>query len=163
MLCTIVLSAVLMAGLFLLLFAGVALIQDKKYFTSAPKDIWEAILPHEERFPGAHVLGWALGIAAMLMMLGAVLYAGWDGMQNSFAYMHFFVRYVTMFLLLEAFDILFFDLFLLTHSRFYQHYYPETEGCAGFHRFGFNWKSHLAAIVLCPLAAAVLAYVCTLL
>ena len=28
-------------------------------------------------------------------------------------------------------------------SHFFQHYYPETEGCAGYHSFGFNRKEHL--------------------
>lgn len=48
MLLTIILSVIVMAGLFLMLIAGVAFIQDKKYFTSAPKDVQNAILPREE-------------------------------------------------------------------------------------------------------------------
>ena len=45
---TIILSLVVMLGLFLMLIAGVAFIQDKKYFTSAPKDVQESLLPKKE-------------------------------------------------------------------------------------------------------------------
>ena len=60
MLLTVVLSLVMMASLFLMLYAAVALVQDKRLFTSAPKDIQAAVQPKAERFPGAHVLGWFL-------------------------------------------------------------------------------------------------------
>lgn len=36
---TLLLSIILMAALFLMIFAAVALVQDKRLFTSAPKDI----------------------------------------------------------------------------------------------------------------------------
>ena len=39
---TLLLSTIMMAGLFLLLFVGVALIQDNKYFTTAPRDIYDS-------------------------------------------------------------------------------------------------------------------------
>ena len=32
--------------------------------------------------------------------------------------------------------------FLITKSHFFQHYLPETEGCAGYHRFGYNHSAH---------------------
>ncbi len=159
---TLFLAFIMMAGLFLLLFAGVAFIQDKKLFTSAPKDVWEAIQPHPERFRGAHALGWTLGVAALMMMVGAVVYGGANGVQNHFGYWQFFGRFAVMFLLLEAFDVLFFDLFLLTHSHFYQHYYPETEGCRGFHQFGYNWMDHVKTTVMAIVAAFALAAICLL-
>jgi hypothetical protein len=33
---------------------------------------------------------------------------------------------------------------LLTKTHFFQHFYPETEGCEGYHRFGFKRKGQLA-------------------
>ena len=48
---TIILSVAMMVGLFLLLWAAVALIQNKKFFTSAPKEAQAVIQPKEERFP----------------------------------------------------------------------------------------------------------------
>lgn len=159
---TILLSFLMMAGLFLMLYAGVALIQDKKYFSSAPKDIVAVIRPRKERFPGAHMLGWFLMAVSVFLIVMALILAGIDGHRSGFNRLQFFTRYLIMFLLLKLFDILFFDLFLLTHSHFYQHFYPETEGCAGFHSFGFNWKSHVIQILACIPVSFLLAWICTL-
>ena len=57
---TILCAVMMMAGLFIMLYAGVALIQDKRFFTSAPKEVQAAVQPRDERFPGAHALGWFL-------------------------------------------------------------------------------------------------------
>lgn len=52
-----------MAGYFLLLYAGVGLIQEKRFSGSAPKENPDAIPDRKpERFPGAHILGWTLGV-----------------------------------------------------------------------------------------------------
>ena len=75
----VTLMAILMiiAGYFLLLYAGVGLIQDKRFFGSAPKENLEAIPDHKpERFPGAHAVGWCLGVAALLLMVGAFVLGG---------------------------------------------------------------------------------------
>lgn len=58
MIVTFILSFILMAALFFMIWAAVALIQSKKLFTTAPKNIHAAALEHAERFPGARVLGW---------------------------------------------------------------------------------------------------------
>lgn len=163
MLLTVMLACLMMAGLFLMIFAAVALIQDKRMFTSAPKDIQEAIHPRtEQRFPGAHALGWLLLVVAAALILGPLVAAGWDGMHRGYGYWQLFGRYLTMLLLVKAFDILFLDWFLLCHSHFYQRYYPETEGCAGFSSFGFNAKSHVVQTVLFVPLSLGLAGVCML-
>ena len=48
---TILLAIIFILSVCLLLYAAVALIQDKRFFTTAPKDIQEAALDHPERFP----------------------------------------------------------------------------------------------------------------
>lgn len=160
---TLILSLILMAALFLMLFAAVALVQDRRFFKSAPKDIQAAVLEHEEPFHGARAIGWALLAIAILIFPAAFLYGAWDGLQNDFTFWQFAGRFLAMLYLLKAFDIIFLDWFLLTKSHFFQHYYPETEGCAGYHQFGFNRKEQLARIVLYPFIALLLAWVCTLL
>ncbi len=70
MIITLVLSVVMMAGLFLMLLAAVAFVQDKRLFSSAPKDVQRVIQPREERFPGAHAIGWLLIILSLIMMIG---------------------------------------------------------------------------------------------
>ncbi len=66
-----------MALLFLLLWAAVALVQSKKLFGTAPKDIQAAVLEHEERFPGARILGWTALVICALAFLSAFVYAGY--------------------------------------------------------------------------------------
>ena len=157
---TLFLSIILMAALFLMIFAAVALVQDKRLFTSAPKDIQTAITEHKERFPRARLLGWKLLIIAALAFPGAFLYGALDGIQRGYDFWQFFARFLAMLYLLKAFDIIFLDWFLLTKAHFYQHYFPETEGCAGYRQFGFNRKQQIGKIVLFPLIALLLARIC---
>lgn len=74
MLLTLILSIILMAAFFLMLFAAVALVQDRRLFKSAPKDIQAVVLEHKERFRGARVIGWILLIIAVLTLPSAFLY-----------------------------------------------------------------------------------------
>ena len=67
---TLLASFLVMAAYFLLLYAGVGLIQEKKFFSSAPREVFAAVPERKaERFRGAHILGWYLGILAMLLFL----------------------------------------------------------------------------------------------
>lgn len=68
-----------------------------------------------------------------------------------------------MLYLLKAFDIICSDWFLLTRSHFFRHYYPETEGCTGYHFFGFNRKEQLTRIILSPFVSMLPAWICTVL
>ena len=154
---TLMLSLVLIIALCLLVYAATVLIQNRKLFTTAPKDIQAAALDHPERFPGAHALGWLLAIISVLMMLGAFICAGYDGIRQGFTVREYFFRFLTMLYLWKAFDIICLDWLLLTKSHFFQHYWPETEGCAGYHQFGFNRKEQLTRIIVFPLIAALLA------
>lgn len=61
---TILGTLMIMVGYFLLLYAGVGLIQDKRFFSSAPKENPAVIPDKKKRFRGAHILGWMLGIFA---------------------------------------------------------------------------------------------------
>ena len=80
------LTLVFILSVCLLLYAAVALIQDRRFFTTAPKDIQAAAIEHPERFPGAHALGWVLAIISLLAMIGAFVYGGWDGVKNGFSF-----------------------------------------------------------------------------
>ena len=163
MLVTLFLSLTLMAALFLMIFAAVALVQDRRLFKSAPKDIQAAALEHKEPFRGARAIGWTLLIIAVLLFPAAFLYGAWDGLRHDFSFWQFAVRFLAMLYLMKAFDIIFLDWFLLTRSHFYQHFYPETEGCAGYRQFGFNRKEQLARIIVFPFVALLAAWICTLL
>ena len=166
MILTIGLSIMMMAGLFLMLWGGVGFLQDKRFFSSAPKEELDVIpdkLP--ERFRGQHAVGWLMILFSLLLMGGAIVLTAWDGIRNSFTFWQFFARFIFMLLALKAFDIVFFDWILLCNAgfNFFPHYYPETKAVLGRHLFGYNWKTHLAHIIAFPFVAAFLSWICTLL
>ena len=157
MLLTLLLSLIFILAVCILLYAAVGLIQNKKLFTTAPKDIQAAAADHPERFPGAHVLGWKLAILALLLMIGTFVYGGWDGVQSGFSFWQHFFRFAVMLYLWKVFDIVCLDWLLLTKSHFFQHFYPETEGCEGYHSFGFNRKGQIIRLAVFPFVAALMA------
>ncbi len=157
---TILLGLVLMADLFALLWIAVALVQEKWLFTSAPKDIQQKIQQHPERIPHQRWLGRRLLIMAAVIYVMTYIYGGYDGIIRGFSFADFFMRFLIMSYMLKAFDMVFFDWFLLTRSHFFQHYYPETEGCAGYSSFGFNIRQQLTMIALYPLLSALFSLIC---
>ena len=97
-----------------------------------------------------------------MLYVGIYVYGAYDGIRNDFGFWQFFIRFLIMSYLLKAFDIIAFDWYLLTKSRFFQHYYPETERCEGYHSFGFNRKEQLTRIILYPFLCAFLSLICVL-
>ena len=49
---TILFAVIMMIGLFLLLWAGVGFIQNKDFFSSCPKEVFDVIEQKEKRFCG---------------------------------------------------------------------------------------------------------------
>ncbi len=159
---TFLLSVIMMAGLFLMLYSGVGLIQDKRFFTSAPLEVQNAVTNHSERFKGAHALGWVLTAVSVGMLVGAPVYACYDGLRNGYSFMQIFVRLLIMLWGLKAFDIIVFDWILLCNSGFFPHFYPEVKEVLGPHLFGYNRKEHLTHFILSVPVSLILAAVCTL-
>lgn len=161
MLLTILLSITTMAGLFLMLWSGVAFIQDKRFFSSAHPDILEIITPKKERFKGQHILGFILAFIAVAMNIGAIAIGIWDGMRNGFTFSQQFLRLGLMVILLKLYDIIFFDWILLCNSGFFPRYYPETRRVIGRHMFGYNKVSHLIHTAVYLAVAALLSFLFT--
>ena len=165
MLLTVLFSIMAMAGLLLLLWAEVGFIQDKRFASSAPEEEL-AVIPDTkpERFRGQHALGWAMAVAALALMAGALWLGAWDGIRHGFTWGQFFARFLAMFWMVKAFDIGFFDWVLLCHQgfHFFPHYYPEVKEVLGPHLFGYNRRTHLAHIVGSVPLSALLAWGCTL-
>ncbi len=164
MLLTVFLSIVFCAAITLMLLSAVAFIQDKKFFSSAPKEAQEVLLPRDnELFYGAKTIGWTLMVFSILMILGVGVVSIWDGFRNGFTFLQFFTRFVTIFTIYKLYDMICFDYFLLMKFHFFQHYYPEVGSVYPLKKYGYNIKSQLLKLlIIFPAASALAAWVCTL-
>ena len=161
---SVFLAIVFCAAITLLLISAVAFIQNKRFFSSAPKEALEVLKPrNEELFYGARTTGWVLMIISILMILGVGAVSIWDGFRSSFSFIQFFLRFVTIFTVYKAYDMIFFDWFLLCKFHFFQHYYPEVESVYSGRKYGYNIKSQLLKLlVIFPAVSALAAWICTL-
>ena len=164
MLLTIFLAIVFCAAITLLLISAVAFVQDTRFFSSAPKEALELLKPrNEELFFGARAMGWVLIILSVLMILGVGVISIWDGFRSGFSFLQFFLRFVLIFTIYKAYDMFFFDWFLLCRFRFFQYYYPEVAPVYDGRKYGFNIKSQLLKLlVIFPAVSALAAWICTL-
>ncbi|MBR1584936.1 MAG: hypothetical protein IJ662_05290 [Clostridia bacterium] len=162
---TIFLALVVCGAITLLLVAAVAFVQDTRLFSSAPKEAQEVLKPREkELFYGARLMGWVLMVISAVTILGVGAIAIWDGVRNGFAFWQFFLRFVIIFTIYKAYDMIFFDWFLLCKFHFFQHYYPEVERVYNGRKYGYNLKSQLLKLlVIFPAISALAAWICTLL
>ncbi len=164
MLLTIFLAIVFCAAISIMLLSAVAFIQDKKFFSSAPKAAQDAVQPRqEELFYGARTIGWTLMIFSFLMILGVGVVSIWDGLRSDFTFFQFFLRFILIFTIYKLYDMICFDYFLLMKFKFFQHYYPELETVYANRKYGYNIKSQLLKLlVIFPAASAIAARICTL-
>ncbi len=163
MLLTIFLAIVFCAAISIMLLSAVAFIQDKKFFSSAPKEAQDAVQPRqEELFYGARTIGWTLMIFSFLMILGVGVVSIWDGLRSDFTFFQFFLRFILIFTIYKLYDMICFDYFLLMKFKFFQHYYPELETVYANRKYGYNIKSQLLKLlVIFPVASALAAWICT--
>lgn len=165
MLLTVFLAIVFCAAITLMLLAAVAFIQDKKFFSSAPKEAQEVIQPRmEELFFGARTIGWTLMAFSFIMILGVGVTSIWDGFRSEFTFRQFFLRFVIIFTIYKIYDMVCFDYFLLMKFKFFQYYFPEVESVYEGRKYGYNIKSQLLKLlVIFPAASALAAWICSLL
>ncbi len=163
MLLTIFLAIVFCAAISLMMLSAVAFIQDKKLFSSAPKEAREAILPREhELFYGARIIGRTLMIFSILMIAGVGVISIWDGFRSGFTFLQFFLRFVSIFTIYKIYDMICFDYFLLMKYQFFQFYYPEVKSVYSDRKYGYNIKSQLLKLfIIFPAASALAAWICT--
>ena len=164
MLLTVFLAIVFCAAMTMLLMSAVAFVQDDRFFSSAPKEARKLIKPRDrELFYGARTMGWVMMIISVLLILGAGVVSIWDGFRSGYSFMGFFLRFLSIFTIYKAYDMIFFDWFLLCRFHFFQHYYPETGPALIGRKYGFNIKSQLLKLlVIFPAASALAAWICTL-
>lgn len=163
MLLTVFLAVAFCAAITLMLISAVTMIQNEKFLSSAPKEALELLKPrNEEAFSGARKMGWVLMTISVLLILGVGVISIWDGFRNSYTFWQFFLRFVLIFTIYKAYDMIFFDWFLLCKFRFFQFYYPEVEPVYNGRKYGYNLKSQLLKlIVIFPAASALAAWICS--
>ena len=164
MLLTIFLAIIFSGAITLLLISAVAFVQDKKFFSSAPKEALEVFIPRDkELFYGARTMGWVLLIIGVLMILGVGVISIWDGFKSGYTFIQFFLRFVLILTIYKAYDMIFFDWLLLCKFHFFQYYYPEIESVYEGRKYGYNIKSQLLKLfVIFPAASALAAWICSL-
>ena len=113
------------------------------------KDVQEKLKPRLENQPMTfkRMVGWFILIGFILGYIALFIYGGIDGKRHGFTFWQFFQRFFTMGAIIKIFDIVCLDYFLLTKSHFFQHYFPETEGCEGWKQFGYNRSQQLKQCV----------------
>lgn len=165
MLLTIFLAIVFCVAITIMLFAAVAFIQDKKFFSSAPKEAVEAIKQRDkELFYGAKTIGWTLMVFSLLLILGTGVVSIWDGFRSGYTFIQFFIRFYLIFAIYKIYDMICFDYFLLMKYHFFQFYFPEVEKVYTGRKYGYNIKSQLLKLlVIFPAASVLVAWICTLL
>ena len=126
-----------------------------------PEDIQEKLKPRLESLAVTprRVVGRILFVLIVLGMLCVYIYAGWDGIRNSFSYGEHLLRLLCIGMGVKLLDIIGFDWFVMTKTHFFQRYFPETEGCAGWQRFGYNRAQQFRQCLLILLAAPITAAV----
>lgn len=160
---TILLTIGMMVLLFLMIWSATATLPYKGLAKNLPVDVQEMLKPRLDYLPMSRkrILGWIILILLLLMMIGILIYAGIDGIRRNYSFGQFLLRFLIMLLGNKAFDIIGLDFFLLTKTHFFQHYLPETEGCAGWKNFGYNRKEQAKQCIMIPIFCLIMAGVFT--
>lgn len=164
MILTIFLTIIFCVAITLMMFSAVAFIQNKKFFSSAPKEAQEVIIERKnEIFYGARAIGWMLMIMSFLMIAGVGVISIWDGFRCNYTFIQFFLRFVSIFTVYKLYDMIYFDYFLLMKFKLFQYYFPEIESVYANRKYGYNIKSQLLKLfIIFPSASALAAWICTL-
>ena len=164
MILTLFLAVVFCAAMAMMLFAAVAFIQDNKFFSTAPKEAREVLIQRDkELFYGARTIGWTLMFISILMILGVVIIAVWDGLRSQFTFWQFFMRFILILIIYKLCDMALIDNFLLLKFHFFQYYYPEAADVMDGRKYGFNIRSQLLKLfIIFPALSALAAWICTL-
>ena len=126
-----------------------------------PEDVQEKLRPRVESLPFSfkRFVGWVILILLCAGYIALFIIGGIDGMRNGFTFWQFFLRFFIVGVSVKVFDIVGLDYILLTKTHFFQHYFPETEGCAGWKDFGYNRKQQLRQIIMIPIGSLICALI----
>ncbi len=165
MLVTVVLSLTGCAAFFLMILGVTVTLPSPKLISFFPEDVQERIRPRVENKPMTfkRFMGWVILVAFCLFYIGIMVCGAADGLKNDYSFWQFLLRFLIIGAVMKVFDIVFFDWFILTKTEFFQHFFPETAGCAGWKDFGFNRKQQIRQCVSIPVCCLIFAVICSLL
>ena len=160
---TILLSLAGCALLFFGIWGMTVTMPTKLLARNFPEDVQERLKPRLDSLPISprRVLGWIILILFCLAYIGLFIIGGIDGLRREFSFRQFLVRFLIIGAMIKAFDIGVLDWFLLTKTHFFQHYFPETDGCTGWQDFGYNRKQQVRQCVMILIGSAVMAWAFT--
>ncbi len=163
MMLTLVLSATGCILLFLCILGVTVMMPTGRLVKNFPEDVQESLRPRIESLPMSpkRILGWIILILFLAGYIGLFIVGGLDGKKHGFTFLQFFARFFTICAVIKAFDIICLDYFLLTKTRFFQHYFPETEGCEGWQNFGYNRKQQTRQCILILIGSLITAWIFT--
>ena len=158
---TFILAIAGCAFLFLAIWVATLTLPFKALARNFPKDVQERLKPRLDNLPMSRkrIIGGILTVLLCLGWLAVFIVGGIDGLHHQFSFRQFLVRFLVIGITVKAFDIICLDYFLLTKTHFFQHYLPETEGCAGWQQFGYNRKQqfrHCIVMLIGCLASALI-------
>lgn len=162
---TLILSLAGCVLLFLGIWGVTVTMPTKLLAKNFPEDVQEKLRPRIESLPISpkRVLGWVILVLFLFGYIGLFIFGGIDGMKHGFTFEQFFLRFFIIGAVIKAFDIIGLDYFLITKTHFFQHYFPETEGCQGWQDFGYNRKQQIRQCVMIVVGSAFAAWIFTLL
>ena len=165
MLLTAVLSLAGCIAFFLMILGVTVTLPSPMLISFFPEDVQERLRPRVENQPMTvkRAMGWVMLAAFCLFYIGISVYGASDGIKNDYSFWQFLLRFLIIGAAMKVFDIVFFDYFILTRTRFFQHFFPETEGCKGWKDFGFNRKQQIRQCVALVVLSLIVAFICTLL
>ena len=160
---TILLAFLGCALLFLMIWEATVTMPFSALVKNFPLDVQERLKPRIESLPltPKRVVGGILLVIIILAWFGLFVIAGLDGKANGFEYWDYAIRFLIIGIAVKVFDIVGLDYFLLTKTKFFQHYFPETEGCAGWNQFGYNRKQQIRQCIIIPICCLLSALVFT--
>ena len=153
MILTIVLAFSGCVLLFLMIWEATVTMPFATLAKNFPKDVQEKLKPRIENLPltPKRVIGGIVLVVLILAWLALFIVAGIDGKANGFGYWDYAARFLIIGMVVKVFDIVGLDFFLLTKTKFFQHYFPETEGCEGWKQFGYNRKQQTRQCIIIPI------------
>lgn len=164
MILTIVLSLIGCIAFFLLILGVTVTLPSPRLISFFPEDVQERLRPRVENQPMTfkRFMGWVILAAFCILYIGLFVYGAADGIKNGYSFWQFLLRFLIIGASIKVFDIVFFDYFILTKTRFFQHFFPETEGCKGWKDFGFNRKQQIRQCVAIVFSSLIVAFICSL-